>query len=165
MRSSSTDRRANDEQESNLHITLPYHSSSSSCLPWIAFCRARRASASPPARLAFDELFGVPRPLPPGDSCEFMLTALSRGIAGGAGATFRAAMFGLLAGGAGGAGLDFAAAAVAAPFVAGVGVGRATGGAGGGAGFGAGAACSSRYASGAQPWIDVVIFIQSHHPG
>lgn len=93
-----------------------------------------------------------------------MLTALSRGAAGGAGATFRAAMFGLLAGGAGGAGLAFAAAAVAAPFVAGVEVGLAMGGAGGGAGLGAGTACSSRYASGAQPWTEVVVFKQSHHP-
>ena len=106
----------------------------------------------------------MPRPLPPGESCEFMLTALSRGAGGGAGATFRAAMFGLLAGGAGGAGLAFAAAAVAVPFVAGVGIGRATGGAGGGAGLGAGAACSSRYASGAQPWMDVVGLMQSHQP-
>lgn len=97
-----------------------------------------------------------------------MLTALSRGSAGGAGATFRVAMFGRLAGGAGGAFLAFAAAAAADPFVAGAGAGDgvdlATGGAGGGAGFGAGATCSSRYASGAQPCIDVVMFIHSHHP-
>lgn len=91
-----------------------------------------------------------------------MLTALSRGSAGGGGATFREAMFGLLAGGAGGAGLAFAAAAAAAPFAADV--GREAGGAGGGAGFGAGAACSSRYASGAQPCTDVVRFIHSHQP-
>lgn len=73
-----------------------------------------------------------------------MLTALSRGAGGGAGATFRAAMFGRLAGGAGGAGLALAAAVVAEPFVAGTGLDRAEGGAGGGAGLGAGATCSSR---------------------
>lgn len=104
----------------------------------MALWRALKASARPPARLAFEELFGVPRPLPPEESCEFMLTALSRGAGGGAG--FRP--MGLFAGGAGGVGLAFAAAAAAAaPFVFG-----AVGG-GGGAGLGAGAAgaaCSSR---------------------
>lgn len=150
-------------------INLFYQSSSSSCFPWIALCRARSASARPPAKLAFDELFGVPRPLPPDESCEFILTVLSRGSEGGGGAIFRVAMLGRFAGGAGGAGLALAAAAAAvAPFVDGTGaatgVGLAVGGAGGGAGLGAGAACSSRYASGAQPCTEVVMFIHSHHP-
>lgn len=84
---------------------------------------------------------GVARPL--FDSW-FMLTALSRGAGGGAGAVFRPAMLGLLAGGAGGAGLALAAA-VAAPFDTGLGAARgATGGGGGGVGLGAGVACSSR---------------------
>lgn len=111
----------------------------------MALWRALRASARPPARLALDTLLGVPRPLAPEESpCEFMLTALSRGAGGGAGAAFRPAMLGRLAGGAGGAALAFAAATVADPFT-GVGLARgATGGGGGGVGFGAGAACSSR---------------------
>lgn len=74
-----------------------------------------------------------------------ILTALSRGAGGGAGAAFRPAMLGRFAGGAGGAGLALAAAAVAAPLGTGDGVDRAAGGGGGGAGLGAGAAtCSSR---------------------
>lgn len=101
-----------------------------------------------------------------------MLTALSRGSAGGGGATLREAILGRFAGGAGGAGLAFAAAAAAGPFAAGAGaaagvgdgVGLATGGAGGGAGLDAGATCSSRYASGAQPCTEVVMFIHSHQP-
>jgi hypothetical protein len=92
----------------------------------------------------------VPRPLAPDESCEFMLTALSRGARGGAGAVFRPAMLGRFAGG-GGAGLAFAAATVADPFV-GAGLDRgAVGGGGGGVGRGAGGTCSSRYASGVQP--------------
>lgn len=124
---------------------MNYHSSSSSCFPCIAFCLARNASANPPAKLAFDALLGVPRPL--FDSCWFMLTALSRGAGGGAGAVFRPAMLGLLAGGAGGAGLALAAAAAPTPAPLGIGLGverGAAGGGGGGAGLGAGAACSSR---------------------
>jgi hypothetical protein len=139
-----------------------HHSSSSSCLPCIALCRARNASASPPARLAFEALFGVARPLPP-ESCEFILTALSRGAGGGAG--FLPAIFGRLAGGAGGAGLALAAAAVAAPLMEGTGLAlAAAGGGGGGAGLGVGAACSSRYAWGVQPWTEVVMFIHNHQP-
>lgn len=144
-----------------------YQSSSSSCFPCIALCRARSASARPPARLALEALLGVPRPLAPDESFEFMLTALSRGAGGGAGAALRPAMLGRLAGGAGGAGLAlaFAAAAAPAPFVTGLGVARgAVGGGGGGVGRGAAATCSSRYASGVHPWADVVMFMQSHHP-
>lgn len=96
-----------------------------------------------------------------------MLTALSRGAGGGAGAVLLPAMLGRLAGGAGGAGLALAAAAVAAPLVAGTGLARgAAGGGGGGVGLGAGAgaACSSRYASGVQPCTDVAVFIHNHQP-
>ena len=114
-------------------------------MPRIADCRARKASANPPAKLAFDALLGVPCPLVAGDSCAFRLTALSRGAGGGAGAVFRPAMFGRFAGGAGGAGLALAAAAAPAPFGIGLGVDRGAAGGGGGAvGLGAGAACSSR---------------------
>lgn len=118
-----------------------YHSSSSSCLPCIALCRARNASAKPPARLAFDALLGVPRPLAPDESPDCMLTALSRGAGGGAG--LRPAMLGRLAGGAGGAGLVLAAAAAPAPFGIGLGVARGAMGGGGGMGFGAGATATS----------------------
>ena len=142
-----------------------HHSSSSSCLPCIAFCRALNASARPPAKLAFEVLFGVPRPLPPDESCEFMLTALSRGAGGGVGTAFLLAMFGRFAGGAGGAGLALAAAAVAAPLAAGTGLALgAAGGGGGGAGLGVGATCSSRYAWGVQPWTEVVMFMHNHQP-
>lgn len=124
----------------NLHLI--YQSSSSSCLPCIACCRARRASAKPPARLAFEALLGVPRPLAPDESPEFTLAVLSRGAGGGAG--LRPAMLGRLAGGAGGAGLVFAAAAAPAPFVLELGVDRgAAAGGGGGAGLGVAAATIS----------------------
>lgn len=72
----------------------------------MAFCRARRASAKPPARLGVGELRPksedavlVPFPDLP------MLNPESRGASGGAGATFRPAAAGRLAGGAGGVGL------------------------------------------------------------
>lgn len=143
-----------------------HQSSSSSSFPCIASCRFLNASARPPARLAFEVLFGVPRPLAPEESCELTLTALSRGATGGAG--FRPAILGLFDGGAGGAGLDFAAAAFAAavaPFVIlfepALGP---TGGGGGGVGLGAGATCSSRYDSGVQPWTEVVKFMHNHQP-
>jgi hypothetical protein len=94
-----------------------------------------------------------------------MLTALSRGAGGGAG--LRPAIVGRLAGGAGGAGFVFAAAAAPTPPLGtGEGVARgAVGGGGGGVGFGGGADfCSSRYASGVQPWAEVVVFMHSHQP-
>lgn len=81
---------------------------------------------------------GVARPLaPPDESCELMLTALSR-VGGARG--LRPAAVGLFAGGAGGAGLAFAAA-TALPLGAAFG---ATGGGGGGAGLAAATAISSR---------------------
>lgn len=81
---------------------------------------------------------GVARPLaPPEESCELMLTALSR-VGGARG--LRPAAIGLFAGGAGGAGLAFAAA-TALPLGAAFG---ATGGGGGGAGLTAATAISSR---------------------
>lgn len=119
----------------------------------MALCLALSASARPPARLALDALFGVPRPLAPDESPEFMLTALSRGAGGGAG--LRPAMVGRFAGGAGGAGFVFAAAAAPTPPPLGTGEGvarGAVGGGGGGVGLGGGADfCSSKYASGVQP--------------
>lgn len=105
----------------------------------MALCRARNASARPPARLAFDALLGVPRPLAPEESPEFMLVVLSLGAGGGAG--LRPAMLGRLAGGAGGAGLLLAAAT--APLGVGLGVARGAAGGGGGAGLGVGATATS----------------------
>ena len=106
----------------------------------MALCRARNASASPPARLlGVARPLSVPLPLP-------RLTALSRGCMGGA-IGFLPPGVGLLAGGVGAGGLPLARPLAAA------GVGRA--GAAGGGGGGGGARCStlisSMYAVGVQP--------------
>lgn len=115
------------------HKPMHYQSSSSSSrLLLIALCLARKASASPPARLPPPILFGVARPLSVPLPVP-RLTALSR--AGGAGAGFRPAGTGRLVGGTGGVALPLVAPSAALPLTAtaGVGLGAATGGGGGGA--------------------------------
>lgn len=143
----------NIKKRKGANIHPPYlgvYQSSSSC-GFIALCLCLKASARPPAKLALFILFGVARPLPPDESCEFMLTALSRGAVGGAG--LRPAI-GRLAGGAGGVGFAFAAAREA-PLVttgftrfmlemAALGADGGGGGGGGAAAAGVGATNSSR---------------------
>lgn len=110
-------------------------------------CRARNASAKPPARLgALLPPSGVARPLP---SLVPILTALSRGAGGGAGFLVPApGRFG----GAGGVGLALAAGEPLMPFVfdaaagggGGGGTTRLTGAGGGGGGISAGGEASVR---------------------